>query len=234
MIGQRDSQNSFVTIENSRSESCIILQEYVQKSLSRPLGLQTFVSNKVRDLSDVRTEVSKFVRVVQGACLELDNNLREMDSKKERNQQQMIRVTIGIEWNECIVGKPIPPRYETHVTEGTVLAEVLNKAAGECCPYNKYQSTYYGNDDLGHMITAMDGVLDDPKQDIYWMIFSDGELTPLGMDHYKPSADSITIFRLMKVDAKTAESTAGRPIGEIALILNSLIAKGSLFEVEQL
>ena len=71
-----------------------------------------------------------------------------------------IKVTIGIEWNECIVGKPIPPRYETQVTQGTVLAEVLNKAAGECCPYNKYQSTYYGNDDLGHMITAMDGVLD--------------------------------------------------------------------------
>ena len=43
-----------------------------------------------RDLSGVRTEVSKFVRVVQGACLELDNNLREMDSKKERNQQQLV------------------------------------------------------------------------------------------------------------------------------------------------
>ena len=43
-----------------------------------------------RDLSGVRTEVSKFVRVAQGACLELDNDLREMDSKKERNQQEMV------------------------------------------------------------------------------------------------------------------------------------------------
>lgn len=196
--------------------------------------MQTFVSNKVRDLSGVRTEVSKFVRVVQGACLELDNNLREMDSKKERNQQQMINVTIGIEWNECIVGKPIPPRYETQVTEGTVLADVLNEAAGECCPYNKYQSTYYAG--LGHMITAMDGVPEDPENDTYWMIVDEkqGTYVPFGMDKYEPYADSITIFSLEKLDAETAEKSARRSIGEIALILNSLIAKGSLSKVKQL
>lgn len=168
--------------------------------------------------------------------MELDNNLREMDSKKERNQQQMIKVTIGIEWDECIVGKPIPPRYETHVTEGTVLTEVLNKAAGECCPYNKYQSTYYGNDDLGHMITAMDGVPQDPENNTYWMIVDKirGTYVNFGMDHYEPYADSITIFSLENLDAETAEKTARRPIGEIALILNSLIAKGSLSKVKQL
>ena len=49
-----------------------------------------------RDLSGVRAEVSKSVRVVQGACMELDKNLRGMDAntqaalEEERNQRQMV------------------------------------------------------------------------------------------------------------------------------------------------
>ena len=60
------------------------------------------------------------------------------------------------------------------------------------------------------------------------------EYVNFGMDQYKPSADSITIFSLDKLDPETAEKSARRPIGEIALILNSLIAKGSLSKVKQL
>ena len=67
-----------------------------------------------------------------------------------------IKVTIGIETNKP---GPIPPRYETYVTEGTVLADVLNEAAGECGQYDKYQSTYYAKQG-GHMITAMDDFKD--------------------------------------------------------------------------
>ena len=61
-----------------------------------------------------------------------------------------------------------------------------------------------------------------------------GTHVKFGMDHYKPYADSITIFSLEKLDQEMAEKTARRPIGEIALILNSLIAKGSLSKVKQL
>ena len=51
-----------------------------------------------RDLSGVRAEVSKSVRVVQGACMELDKNLRGMDAntqaalEEERNQRQMVKI----------------------------------------------------------------------------------------------------------------------------------------------
>lgn len=53
-----------------------------------------------RDLSGVRAEVSKSVRVVQGACMELDKNLRGMDAntqaalEEERNQRQMVKIYI--------------------------------------------------------------------------------------------------------------------------------------------
>ena len=67
-------------------------------------------------------------------------------------------------------------------------------------------------------------IVDDIKQ----------EYVKFGMDQYKPYADSITIFSLDKMDLETAKKSAGRPIGEIALILNSLIEKGSLSKVKQL
>ena len=36
-----------------------------------------------RDLSSVRAEVTKSVRVVQGACMDLDKNLRGMDANTQ-------------------------------------------------------------------------------------------------------------------------------------------------------
>ena len=69
-----------------------------------------------------------------------------------------ITVTIGLEWNVSTVGKPIPTPYTTQVTKGTVLVDILNKAADDDVdsPFNRYQSTYSVG--LGRAITAMNGV----------------------------------------------------------------------------
>ena len=42
-----------------------------------------FSVNCNRDLSMVRAEVNKSVRIVQGACMDLDKNLRGMDSNTQ-------------------------------------------------------------------------------------------------------------------------------------------------------
>ena len=62
-----------------------------------------------------------------------------------------------MDWNVTSVGKPIPASYTTQVTEGTVLVDIMNKAADENTngPYNKWASTYFGG--LGHFITSMNG-----------------------------------------------------------------------------
>ena len=68
-----------------------------------------------------------------------------------------ITASIEQDWNVTSVGKPIPAPYTTQVTNGTVLVDIMNKAANEETngPYNKYTSTYYGG--LGHFITSMNG-----------------------------------------------------------------------------
>lgn len=68
-----------------------------------------------------------------------------------------ITVSIELDWNVTSVGKPIPASYTTKVSNGTVLVDIMNKAANENTkgPFNKYTSTYYGG--LGHFITSMNG-----------------------------------------------------------------------------
>ena len=63
-----------------------------------------------------------------------------------------------MDWNVTSVGKPIPAPYTTQVAKGTVLVDIMNKAADENTtgPYNKWTSTYYGG--LGHFITSMNGI----------------------------------------------------------------------------
>ena len=69
-----------------------------------------------------------------------------------------ITVTIELWWDVARVGKPIPAPYTTQVTDGTVLLDIVNKAADEDTkgPFNHYVSTYYGG--LGYDITAFDGI----------------------------------------------------------------------------
>ena len=103
-----------------------------------------------------------------------------------------------MEWNVTLVGKPIPASYVTKVKNGTVLVDVLNKAAGDNKqgPFNKYDSTYYGG--LGYFITAMNGTKQDPATSTYWMIFDEqtGGLTPCGVSSYVPLDNSATHFPL--------------------------------------
>ncbi|XP_078373128.1 uncharacterized protein LOC144656767 isoform X1 [Oculina patagonica] len=110
-----------------------------------------------------------------------------------------ITVTIELDWNVTSVGKPIPAPFITKVSNGTVLVDVMNKAANEekNGPFNKYTSTYYGG--LGHFITSMNGTKQDPQTNTYWMIYdkATGKLTPLGVSSYKPLDGSTTIFRLV-------------------------------------
>ena len=77
-----------------------------------------------------------------------------------------ITVTIELDWNVASVGKPIPAPYTTKVSKGTVLVNILNKAADENSkgPFNKYTSTYYGGQ--GHYITSMNGIMEVRIQNI--------------------------------------------------------------------
>ena len=68
-----------------------------------------------------------------------------------------ITVTIALDWNVTLVGKPIPASFTTQVTDGTFLLDIINKVADEDPegPFNRYVSTYYGG--LGHSVTAFNG-----------------------------------------------------------------------------
>ena len=68
-----------------------------------------------------------------------------------------ITVTIALDWNVTLVGKPIPAPYTTHVTNGSVLLDIINKVADEDPegPFNRYVSTYYSG--LGHSVSAFNG-----------------------------------------------------------------------------
>ncbi|XP_068699856.1 uncharacterized protein [Montipora foliosa] len=131
-----------------------------------------------------------------------------------------ITVTIGLHWDISSIGKPIPAPYTTQVTAGTVLVEILNKAAEEDSnsPFNRYESTYHAG--LGRSITAVNGVQQDPETNTYWMIYDNktGKYTLLGVDQYKPADDSVTVFRL------ESQNSAHKYLGIGALTLSALVA----------
>ena len=59
-----------------------------------------------------------------------------------------------------------------------------------------------------------------------WTIYDNkaGKYISLGVDEYKPGADSVTVFRLGKPDEETVESSGHRSVGMKALVLHALIA----------
>ena len=80
---------------------------------------------------------------------------------------------------------------------GTVLVDILNKAAGDNKqgPFNKYDSTYYGG--MGYYITAMNGTRQNFTTGYYWFLFDEqsGGALPCGVSSYVPVNQSTTIFR---------------------------------------
>ena len=96
--------------------------------------------------------------------------------------------------------KPIAPSYTTKVPRGTLLVDILNKAAGAEGAFNKYESIYYGGTYkgvlLGYYIIAMDGIKQDPATKSFWMIIDEKtkDYTPCGISSYVPVDGSTTIF----------------------------------------
>ena len=96
--------------------------------------------------------------------------------------------------------KPIAPSYTTKVPSGTLLVDILNKAAGAEGAFNKYESIYYGGTYkgvlLGYYIIAMDGIKQDPATKSFWMIIDEKtkDYTPCGISSYVPGDGSTTIF----------------------------------------
>ena len=67
----------------------------------------------------------------------------------------------------------------------------------------------------------------DPATDTYWMIYdkATGELTPLGVDSYKPQDESTTIFRLV-TGASHEEATTGPTVQEPSSSPGRLVGVG--------
>ena len=106
------------------------------------------------------------------------------------------------------MGKHIPASYVTKVPNGTVLVNILNKAAGEGKkgPFNKYDSVYYGG--MGYYITAMNGTKEDPAANKSWLIVDQksGGYTPCGVSFYEPVNGSTTIFKFTKYSASSSRA----------------------------
>ena len=63
-----------------------------------------------------------------------------------------ITVTLKVKWNVAVIDKPIPASYTTEVPNGTLLIDIMNKAAdGEWRgPFDEYKSTYIRRHGLLH------------------------------------------------------------------------------------
>ena len=90
-----------------------------------------------------------------------------------------ITVTVKVKWNVAVIDKPIPASYTTEVPNGTLLIDIMNKAAdGEWRGlFDEYKSTYYGG--TGYYITVLDGIENDPSTNSYWKIYDEQTGAPL-------------------------------------------------------
>ena len=113
-----------------------------------------------------------------------------------------------MDWDVGAVGKSIPDSYVTNANNGTLLADILNKAAGadKRGPFNNYDSTYHGGQ--GYIITAMNGIKQDPANSKYWRIFDEqtGGLISCGISYYVPSDNSTSIFRFLQISNSSSYS----------------------------
>ena len=123
-----------------------------------------------------------------------------------------ITVTLKMEWDVSELGKPIPASYVTEVLNGTVLVNILNKAAGEekKGPFNKYESVYYSG--KGYYITAMNGTKQNATgQGKSWFIIDEqtGGYAPCGVSRYVPGDGSTTIFNFTTYSSHLNEAHSG-------------------------
>ena len=90
-----------------------------------------------------------------------------------------ITVTLKVKWNVAVIDKPIPASYTTEVPNGTLLIDIMNKAADAEWrgPFDEYKSTYYGG--TGYYITVLDGIENDPNTNSYWKIYDEQTGAPL-------------------------------------------------------
>ena len=107
-----------------------------------------------------------------------------------------ITVTLKLDWNVIALGKPIPPSYTTMVPNGTVVMDIMNKAAAEDKegPFNLYESTYYAG--LGYLITTINGTGHSQNTNSYWYKYDEENVSiPCGGDSYVPHNGSTILFR---------------------------------------
>ena len=108
-----------------------------------------------------------------------------------------ITVTLKFEWNVTVTDKPIPASYTTKVPNGTLLIDIMNKAADseKQGPFDEYKSTYYSV--MGYFITTINGIENDPSAKSYWMINDEqtGASLKCGVSSYVPVKGSTTLFR---------------------------------------
>ena len=119
-----------------------------------------------------------------------------------------ITVTLKLDWNVTALGKPIPPSYTTKVPNGTVLFDIMNKAADDDRqgPFNKYESTYYGG--MGYLVTTINGTEHNHATKSYWYKYDEqtGVSLPCGANSYVPHNGSTTLFKFTEVPAGSSHN----------------------------
>lgn len=116
--------------------------------------------------------------------------------RERREASPEITVTLKLDWNVTALGKPIPPSYTTMVPNGTVVMDIMNKAAAEDKegPFNLYESTYYAG--LGYLITTINGTEHSQNTNSYWYKYDEENVSiPCGGDSYVPHNGSTILFR---------------------------------------
>ena len=117
-----------------------------------------------------------------------------------------ITVTLKLEWNVAVIDKPIPASYTTKVPNGTLLIDIMNKAADseKQGPFDEYKSTYYSV--MGYFITTINGIENDPSAKSYWMINDEqtGASLKCGVSSYVPVNGSTTLFRFTQLPSHSS------------------------------
>lgn len=137
-----------------------------------------------------------------------------------------ITVTLKLEWNVTVIDKPIPASYTTKVPNGTLLIDIMNKAADseKQGPFDEYKSTYYGV--LGYFITTINGTENDHSTNSYWLLYDEqtGASLECGVSSYLPVNGSTTLFRFVKIPRNSSHSNNASASGSCKTHSNSPVS----------